>query len=69
VEPPRTLAVRRFSWWPTANRVATQERRLLETLDRHGIEQVGEPFFLGYDAPGTLPFLRTNEVAVPVRED
>lgn len=68
-EPPRTLAVRRFSWWPTTDRVADQERRLLETLDEHGIEQVGEPFFLGYDAPGTLPFLRTNEVAVPVRED
>ena len=69
VEPPRTLAVRRFSWWPTADRIAEQERRLLETLDDHGIEQVGEPFFLGYDSPGTLPFLRTNEVAVPVRED
>jgi len=68
-EPPRTLAVRRFSWWPTADRVADQERRLLEALDDHGIERVGEPFYLGYDAPGTLPFLRTNEVAVPVRED
>lgn len=69
VEPPRTLAVRRFSWWPTASRVSNQERHLLETLDEHGIERVGEPFLLGYDAPGTLPFLRTNEVAVPVRED
>ena len=69
VEPPRTLAVRRFSWRPTADRVADQERRLLETLDEHGIESAGDPFFLGYDAPGTLPFLRTNEVAVPVRED
>ena len=69
VEPPRTLAVRRFSWWPTPRRVAKQERRLLETLDEHGIEQVDEPFFLGYDTPGTVPFLRTNEVAVPVRED
>ena len=68
-EAPRTLAVRTFSWWPTDGRVAEQERRLLATLDDHGIEPTGEPFFLGYDAPGTLPFLRTNEVAVPVRED
>jgi hypothetical protein len=29
----------------------------------------GEPFFLGYDAPWTLPVLRRNEVAVEVESD
>lgn len=67
-EAPRTLAVQSFSWWPTDGRVAEQERRLLAALDDHGVEPTGAPFFLGYDAPGTLPFLRTNEIAVPVRE-
>lgn len=67
-EPPRTLAVVSFSWWPTEGRIRGHERRLLDVLDEHGVEPVGEPFFLGYDAPGTPPFLRTNEVAVPVRE-
>ncbi|WP_232703439.1 SOUL family heme-binding protein [Halobacterium wangiae] len=68
-EPARTVAVREFSWRPTDSRIRDHERRLLETLDEHGIEPTGDPFFLGYDSPGTLPFLRTNEVAVPVRAD
>lgn len=68
-EPPQTLAVRGFSWWPTERRVAAQERRLLDALESHDIETAGDPFFLGYDAPGTLPFLRTNEVAVPVQRE
>jgi hypothetical protein len=67
VEEPRTLAVVSFSWWPTAGRVERAERRLLATLADHGIEAVAEPFLLGYDAPWTPPFLRTNEVAVEVR--
>ncbi|AHG02564.1 heme-binding protein [Halobacterium sp. DL1] len=68
-EPARTLAVRGFSWRPTVGRIRDNERRLLERLDEHGIEPTGDPFFLGYDSPGTLPFLRTNEVAVPVQAD
>ena len=66
-DQPRTLAVVSFSWWPTAGRVERAERRLLATLADHGIEAVAEPFLLGYDAPWTPPFLRTNEVAVEVR--
>ncbi|WP_336035566.1 SOUL family heme-binding protein [Halobacterium yunchengense] len=67
-EPARTLAVRTFSWRPTEARVAAQRRRLLDALADRGVETAGEPFFLGYDAPGTLPFLRTNEVAVAVAD-
>jgi transposase len=66
VVPERTLAVRRFSWWATDDRVARQTERLLATLERAEIDPVDEPFFMGYDAPFTLPFLRRNEVAVEV---
>jgi hypothetical protein len=62
--PERTLAVRQFSWRPTDRRVARERDRLLETLERAEVPTVGTPFFLGYDAPWTLPFLRRNEVAV-----
>ncbi|WP_276254749.1 SOUL family heme-binding protein [Halomontanus rarus] len=64
--PERTLAVRRFSWRPTDSRVARESERLLETLERAAVPVGREPFFLGYDAPWTLPFLRRNEVAVEV---
>lgn len=65
--PERTLAVVRFSGRPTDDRVARERVRLLDTLADAGIETDGTPFFMGYDAPWTLPPLRRNEVAVPVR--
>ncbi|WP_228842309.1 SOUL family heme-binding protein [Halococcus agarilyticus] len=66
VEPPRSVAARRFSWWATDWRTSRQQSKLLETLAESDVTPVGEPFSLGYDAPGTSPFLRTNEVAVDV---
>ncbi|MFC7176070.1 SOUL family heme-binding protein [Halosegnis marinus] len=66
VVPERTLAVRRFSWRATAERVGRETERLLETLSSADVETTDEPFYMGYDAPWTLPFLRRNEVAVEV---
>lgn len=67
--PERTLAVRRFSWRPTDRRVDRETERLLEALGEADVPTAGEPFFLGYDAPWTLPFVRRNEVAVEVEAD
>ena len=64
--PERTLAVSRFSWRPTEQRIAGETERLLDTLEQSAVPVRGEPFFMGYDAPWTLPFLRRNEVAVEV---
>ncbi|ELY57033.1 SOUL family heme-binding protein [Natronolimnohabitans innermongolicus] len=64
--PERTLAVRRFTWRPTDARIARETEALLETLETAGVSLAGEPFFMGYDAPWTLPFLRRNEIAVEV---
>jgi hypothetical protein len=64
--PERTLAVRRFSWWPTDGRVERETDRLLSTVEHADVRVAGEPFFMGYEGPGTLPFLRRNEVAVEV---
>jgi hypothetical protein len=65
-EEPRSVAARHFSWWATDWRTNRQQSTLLETLSESAVTPVGEPFSLGYDAPGTPPFLRTNEVAVEV---
>jgi len=66
--PERTLAVRRFSGRPTDGRIDRERERLLDTLDGAGVAVEGRPFFMGYDAPWTLPFLRRNEVAVEVSD-
>ncbi|EMA50314.1 SOUL family heme-binding protein [Halococcus thailandensis] len=66
VEPPRSVATRRFSWWRPDWRTRRQASKLLDSLDDSDVEPVGEPFSLGYNDPSTPPFLRTNEVAVDV---
>ena len=68
VEPERTVAVRRFSWYATADRVDRQRKRLLETLERRGIETRGQPVVLQYNDPWTPPFMRTNEIEVRIEE-
>ncbi|GAA0457001.1 heme-binding protein [Halococcus dombrowskii] len=66
VEPPRSVATRRFSWWRPDWRTRRQASKLLDSLGDSDVEPVGEPFSLGYNDPSTPPFLRTNEVAVDV---
>lgn len=66
IEPPRSVATRRFSWWRPDWRTRRQQSKLLATLDGTDARPVGEPFSLGYNDPSTPPFLRTNEVAVEV---
>lgn len=67
--PERLVAVRQFTWWTTARRVAAQTRRLERTLRTAGYTPIEAPSLLRYDAPWTLPFLRRNEVAVPVHPE
>lgn len=64
--PERTVAAVRFSGWATGGKVARMQRKLLETLDKYGIEAVGVPVLNQYNPPWTAPFLRRNEVSVEV---
>ena len=68
LEPPRIVAVRRFSWYATERRVDAERERLLEQLAERGIDVRGLPVLLQYDAPWTPPFMRTNEVEVAIGE-
>jgi hypothetical protein len=67
--PGRTLAVLGFSWWATESRVERKTDDLLSTLAEAeaSFDVVGEPVLMRYEGPWVPPFLRTNEVAVPVR--
>ncbi|SER87502.1 SOUL family heme-binding protein [Natrinema salaciae] len=64
VEPPRTVAVRRFSWYATDDRVDREQDRLREELARRGLEARDDPSLLQYNDPWTPPFMRTNEIEV-----
>ena len=66
--PERTLAVRRFGGRATRRRVERAREGLRRDVERAATDAVGEPFFMGYDAPWTLPMLRRNEVGVVVHE-
>ena len=46
--------------------VSRRKRELVETLKPSAWRPAGEPVALFYDPPFALPFLRRNEVAVPV---
>ena len=62
--PPERLAVLRFSG--TASPAARDEQaRILTTeIEAAGRKPTDQPFFMGYDPPFSVPFLRRNEVAV-----
>jgi hypothetical protein len=64
--PERTLAVLRFSGSRGADNVARHASELDRVIAGSSWRAVGEPTTLFYDPPWTIPFLRRNEVAVPV---
>jgi hypothetical protein len=67
--PERTLAVKRFTGRPTTARISRERDDLLSTLADADVTTVDSPFFLGYDAPWTVPWSRRNEVAVEVETE
>jgi len=66
VVPPETIAVLGFSGDRGPDAVKAREQDLLQRLAGTQWQPVGEPVAWFYDPPWTLPWLRRNEVAVPV---
>ena len=62
--PAERIAALQFSGRITPESRAEQERILAEVLAAAGRMPAAAPFFMGYDPPFALPFLRRNEVAV-----
>jgi predicted transcriptional regulator YdeE len=65
--PAETYAVLRFTGSIAPKAIAEQKQALLARLSSSDWRPDGEPVAWFYDPPWTLPFLRRNEVAVPVR--
>lgn len=62
--PERTVAALRYSGSFGTRRFEAKAAELTRTLAAAGRKTAGAPFFMGYDPPFTLPFLRRNEAAV-----
>jgi hypothetical protein len=63
---PETMGVLRFTGFAGAEAVAERRQALLASLRDGTWSPNGPPTTWFYDPPWTLPFLRRNEVAVPV---
>ncbi|MEH6592092.1 MAG: heme-binding protein [Halioglobus sp.] len=62
----KQMAVIEFSGWATSSRVKRFEQELRDTLAEQGIETIGEAVLSQYNPPWTVPFLRRNEVSLPI---
>lgn len=67
-EPGRRFAAIRFSGFAGANTLAQKENDLRDHLAAAGLKAAGPPVFAFYDPPWTLPFLRRNEILLPLAE-
>ena len=64
--PAYTAAVIQFSGWASADKADEHWQQLRRFLIAEGIEITGEPTLNQYNPPWTLPFMRRNEIIVPV---
>lgn len=65
--PGRRMAAVRFSGFATDSSLAEHQRQLGDWMAWRKLTPAGAAVFAYYDPPWTLPFLRRNEVLVPVR--
>lgn len=66
VLPATELAVLEFSGFWNARILKEQKRKLAVVVERSDWHATGAPVEMFYDPPFSLPWLRRNEVAVPV---
>ncbi|RHW19042.1 heme-binding protein [Sphingomonas gilva] len=65
--PAREMAAVRFSGGSEDANLERQERRLRDWMAASGFEAAGAPEYAFYNSPYIPPFLRRNEVLIPVR--
>ena len=64
--PAYTAAVIQFSGWASAEKADENWLQVRRFLIAEGIDITGEPTLNQYNPPWTLPFMRRNEIIVPV---
>ena len=64
--PAYTAAVIQFSGWASPEQADDNWQQLRRFLIAEGIDITGEPTLNQYNPPWTLPFMRRNEIIVPI---
>ena len=67
--PGELLAIYRFSGYGSMRDIATYEPKLTTWLAERGYTPVGRARIAMYDPPWTIPFLRRNEVVIPIERE
>jgi len=65
--PAQKLAVLRFSWFRSEDRVQSTKNKLLNILARDNMQVIGSPRYAGYNAPWTPPWMTRNEVLIEIK--
>jgi hypothetical protein len=66
--PAKTIAVYRFTWYPTAQHVEKEKKLFVQMLKRDGLCVRSDISLARYNPPFALPFLMRNELIVTVEE-
>jgi hypothetical protein len=66
VVPAQTMAVVRYSGFWSETRYRKEEARLREFMAGRGVAAAGEARFARYNPPFTPPFMRRNEILIPL---
>ena len=65
--PAQKMAAVTFKGQYTSARVEEMEKKLIDALARDKVQTAGDPWFAGYNAPWTPPWLVRNEVLIPIQ--
>jgi len=64
-----TVAVISFSGFLNQSSISTHRAKLQNWILERGFKTIGKPKAAGYNPPFTLPFLRRNEVLIPIEKN
>ena len=64
--PAKRMAVLRFSWFRSEDRIEKMEEKLISYLQEDGVEMLGFPSYAGYNAPWTPPWMNRHEILVEI---
>lgn len=65
----KTVAVLRYGWYPTKERVEKRKSELIKFLERDGIKVISPVRNAFYNAPFSFPLLYRNEVMADILEN
>ncbi|MBJ23286.1 MAG: SOUL heme-binding protein [Euryarchaeota archaeon] len=63
----KLIAAIKFSGFSNDKKVEKITKKLFNLISENGFESTGPPVLAVYDRPTTLPFLRRNEILIPVK--